>query len=83
MHITLEIPDELLLPLVPLGHDPARTMLEALALEAYCQRRLSEYQLQTLLGISSRYELDGFLKEHRTEKYTVEDFEYDLATLAN
>jgi Uncharacterised protein family (UPF0175) len=82
MHITLEIPDELVSPLVPPGYNPARTVLKALALEAYRQRRLGEYQLQTLLGISSRYELDGFLKEHGTEKYTVEDFEHNLATLA-
>ncbi len=82
MQITLEIPDDLASPLVPPGHDPARTALEALALEAYRQRRLSEYQLRTLLGIRSRYELDGFLKEHEVEKYTVEDFEHDLATLA-
>jgi hypothetical protein len=82
MQITLEIPDDLVSPLVPPGHDPVRTALEALALEAYRQRRLSEYQLQTLLGLSSRYELDGFLKGHEVEKYTVEDFEHDLATLA-
>jgi hypothetical protein len=82
MQITLEIPDELVSLLVSSGHDPARAALETLALEAYRQRRLGEYQLQTLLGISFRYELDGFLKEHGTEKYTVEDFEHDLATLA-
>jgi len=33
------------------------------------------------LGISSRYELDGFLKEHAIEKYTAEDFEQDLESL--
>jgi hypothetical protein len=32
-----------------------------------------------VLGISSRYELDGLLKEHKIEKYTIEDFEQDLA----
>ena len=82
MQITLEIPDELVSPLVPPGHDAVRTTLEALALEAYRQQRLSEYQLRTLLGIRSGYELDGFLKEHEVEKYAVDDFEHDLATLA-
>jgi hypothetical protein len=28
-----------------------------------------------LLGILSRYELDGFLKAHQAETYTIEDFE--------
>jgi hypothetical protein len=82
MQITLEIPDDLVAPLVPPGHDPVRTTLEALALEAYRQQRLSEYQLRTLLGIRSGYELDGFLKEHQVEKYTADDFEHDLTTLA-
>lgn len=64
-----------------LDQDPARAALEALALEAYRERRLTGYQLRMLLGIPSRYELDGFLKQHRVEKYTVEDFEHDLATI--
>jgi hypothetical protein len=81
LHVTLEIPDELAATLAPAGQDPARAALEAIGLEAYRERRLTGYQLRTLLGIPSRYELDGFLKEHRVEKYTAEDFEQDLATL--
>ena len=81
MQITLEIPDELAATLAPPGRDPARVALEAFALEAYRERRLSGYQLRTLLGIPSRYLLDGFLKEHKVEKYTAEDFEHDLATI--
>jgi hypothetical protein len=81
MRITLEIPDELAVSLSPDGQDPARAALEAIALEAYRERRLTGFQLRSLLGISSRYELDGFLKQHRIEKYTAEDFEHDLATL--
>ena len=42
---------------------------------------MTGYELRTLLGISSRYELDALLKEHKIEKYTIEDFEQDLATL--
>jgi hypothetical protein len=81
MQVTLEIPDDLALPLLPPGRKPARVALEAIALEAYRERRLTGYQLRSLLGIASRYELDGFLKEHRIEKYTREDFEQDLASL--
>jgi hypothetical protein len=39
------------------------------------------YQLRTFLGIGSRYEFDGFLKQHEVEKYTVADFERDLSTI--
>jgi hypothetical protein len=81
MRITLDIPDELAVSLAPRGQDPARAALEAIAIEAYRERRLTGFQLRSLLGIPSRYELDGFLKQHRIEKYTAEDFEHDLATL--
>ena len=50
-----------------------------MAAQAFRERRLTGYQLRTLLGISSRYELDGFLKEHGIEKYSADDFEHDLA----
>jgi len=81
MRITLDIPEDLAITLSASGQDPARAALEALALEAYRQQRLSGYQLRTLLGINSRYELDGFLKKHQVYDYTLEDFEKDLAAL--
>jgi hypothetical protein len=68
-------------PLLPSGQEPARAALEALGLEAYRQRRITGYQLRTLLGIPSRYELDGFLKQHEVYDYTIEDFDHDLATI--
>ena len=81
MRITLDIPDELAATLTRRGQDPSRAALEALALEAYRERRVSGYQVRSLLGIPSRYEFDAFLKSHRVEKYTAEDFEHDLATI--
>ena len=83
MQITVEIPDDLAAMLAGSGQDLSRTALEAIGLEAYRQGRLSGYQLRTLLGIPSRYELDGFLKEHRVYDYTVDDFEEDLKSLRN
>jgi Uncharacterised protein family (UPF0175) len=81
MQITLEVPDELAAILAGSGHDLSRAALEAIGLEAYRQRRLSGYQLRTLLGIPSRFELDAFLKAHEVSTYTAEDFEHDLATI--
>jgi hypothetical protein len=81
MQITIEIPEDLAAMLSAPGQDPARAALEAIALEAYRQQRLSAYQLRTLLGIGSRYELDGFLKERQVYDYTLEDFEQDLAAI--
>ena len=79
--ITLDVPHEFASPLLPAGQDPARAALEAIAVEAYRQRRISGYQLRILLGIPTRYELDGFLKQHEVYDYTIEDFENDLASV--
>lgn len=79
MHLTLEIPEEFADSLTSAGLDPARAALEAIGLEAYRQRRITGYQLRTLLGIRTRYELDGFLKEHQVYDYSIEDFEKNLA----
>ena len=80
MHITLHIPDELAASLIPPGQDPSRAALEALGLEAFRERRLSEYQLRTLLGLPSRWDLHALFKERKVDMYTVEEFEKDLAT---
>ena len=61
--------------------DPASAALEAMALEAFRERKLTGYQLRTLLGIPSRFDLWEFLKERQIETYTVEDLEHDLAVL--
>ena len=81
MKIVISIPEEFAAQLIRAGQDPSRAALEALALDAYRERRMTGYQLRTLLGISSRLELDALLKEHKIEKYTIEDFEHDLATI--
>ena len=81
MQITVTLPDDLAAPLLPPGPEPSLAVLEAIALETYRQRRISGRQLRTLLGIPSRYELDGFLKHHEVYDYTIEDFEHDLATI--
>lgn len=81
MQFTVTLPDDLAAPLLPDGQEPASTALDALALEAYRQRRITGYQLRTLLGIASRYDLDGFLKRHQVYAYTIEDFDHDLDTI--
>lgn len=80
VQITLDLPDELAVSLAP-GQDPSRAALEALGLEAYRQRRITGFQLRTLLGLPSRWDLEDFLREHKVYDYTIEDFEKDLATI--
>jgi len=81
MQITVDIPEELAAVLAGSGQYLPRAVMEAIGLEAYRQGRLSGYQLRLLLGIPSRYELDGFLKEHQVYDYTIQDFEEDLETI--
>jgi hypothetical protein len=81
MQLTLELPDELSAALAASGQDLSRAVFEAVALEAYRERKLSTAQLRRLLGFESRYELDGFLKRHEVWlEYTWEDVEQDLET---
>ena len=61
--VMLEIPDDLLAALETPGQELARSVFEAVVLEAYRERKLSTAQLRRLLGFETGYELDGFLKD--------------------
>ena len=81
MQLTLELPEELSAALAAYGRDPSRAALEAIALEAYRERKISTAQLRRFLGYQTRMEVDGFLKEHGVElEYTLEDLERDRET---
>jgi len=69
--------------LMPEGQDPARTTLEAVAIEGYRSGALTAFQTRRLLGFETRYELDGFLKAHNVweHAYSLEDLEQDRRTL--
>ncbi len=80
MNVVLHIPDDFAAQLSA-GGDVERQALEALALESYRAGRLTKAELRRLLGIESRYALDGFLKAHDVyEPYTLEDLERERAT---
>ena len=64
MQVHLDIPEDLARQLAA---DPAgltRAALEAVALEGVRAGKLTVSQARRLLGIRSRYEMDGFLKAH-------------------
>ena len=76
MNLNLEIPDDLAQRLGNAG-DLSRRALEGFALEEYKAGRLTETELQRLLGFGTRYKLDGFLKAHgiMIEDYTIDDLQ--------
>jgi len=78
MRVRLDLPEELSAILGAQGADLSRAALEAITLEAYREHRLTTAQLRRLLGFDSRYELDGFLKEHEVWlEYSWQDLEHD------
>jgi hypothetical protein len=80
VRLTLDIPDEFASQVAPSGHDPARAALEAIALEAYREQRLTKEQIRRFLGLSTGYEVDGFLKERGIYlDLSAEDVEQDAA----
>ena len=77
MQITLELPDEIARQLAQ-GQDLSRAALEALVAESCRKHLLSDHQAAQLLGLS-RYELDGFLKEHGVFlDYSIDDYRREL-----
>ena len=82
MNVTVHIPDELAARLAAEGGNLERRALEGFALAEYQAGRLTVSELCQLLGISTRYELDGFLKAHGVfEEYTLQDLEQERQTL--
>jgi predicted HTH domain antitoxin len=81
MRIAVDIPDEFAALLLPEGRPSERVALEALVVDAYREHRITAHQAGELLGIASRYQLDGFLKERGVWlDYSVEEFERDRET---
>ena len=81
MNLIVEIPDEIAGSLGSAG-DLSRRVLEGFALEEYKSQRISKAQLRRLLGLETRYELDGFLKAHQVSpNITVEDLRRDVRDL--
>ena len=81
-YITIGLPEELTEALASSGGDLSRAALEALATEAYRERKISRAQLRQLLGFDTRMEVDSFLKNRGVElEYSYEDLQRDLETL--
>ena len=64
MQVQLEIPEDVALQLATDPDGVARAALEAIALEGVRSGKFSVSQARRLLGIGSRYDMDGFLKAH-------------------
>jgi hypothetical protein len=64
MDVHFDVPEELARQLAPEPGGIARVALEALAVEGVRSGKLTIYQARQMLGVRSRYEMDGVLKAH-------------------
>lgn len=82
MNVTVQIPDDLAKRLAASGDDLSRRALEGFALEEYKAGHITKAELRRLLGLETRYELDGFLKVHGVvADVTIDDLRSDLRDL--
>jgi predicted HTH domain antitoxin len=80
MQITIDLPDELLQHYNrnSLPHD----ILEALVVRAYRAEKITSAEVGRILGLSSRWAVDAFLKDHNADlHYDEADLERDRKTL--
>lgn len=81
MQVTVELPEDVARRFAGDASGLSRAALEALALEGVRSGKLSTAQARRLLGIRSRYEMDGFLKAHGILlPMTIEDVRSDSDT---
>ena len=60
----------------------SRAVLEAVAVEGYRSEKITPAQVQQLLGFSSRWETETFLRQREAyHAYTMGDLEKDIAGL--
>ncbi len=82
LECTIPIPDDVALQIKNQWPDISRGALEAHALEVYRNGVITEYEVQKLLKISSRMELDAFLKNAKAYiDYTDKDLQKDIENI--
>ena len=83
MKVLLDVPEEMA-PVVAAGSgELPRATLEAVAVEGVRSGKLTVFQARQMLGISSRYEMDGFLKDREVYLYnTLEEVLRDAENAA-
>jgi hypothetical protein len=77
-HVAIELPEEIASRLGE-PNDLSRVALEALAAQGYRSGKLTHAEVQKMMGFTSRWETDSFLKQAGAHlDYTEDDLEHDL-----
>ncbi len=81
MQVHLDVPEDVARQFASEPGGIRRAALEALAIEGIRSGKLTVHQARQMLGITSRYEMDGFLKAHGVLlPTTIEDVVTDTNT---
>ena len=81
MQVHLDVPEDVARQFAAEPGGITRAALEALAIEGVRSGKLTVHQARQMLGIPSRDEMDGFLKEHGVFlPITIEDVVRDSET---
>lgn len=81
-NVSIAIPDDVMQRLEGQWSDIPRHVLEAVAIEAYRMGVLTSAEIQRMLQLPSRWEVDALLKRAQAYlDYTERDLEQDLQTL--
>ena len=84
MQITLDVSEDIAHQFAVNPEGLSRATLEALALEGVRSCKLTTEQVRRLLGFRTRYEADGFLKQHQVYyQLTYEDVEVPAGRLCD
>ena len=82
MNVAIELPEDIAHQLAQDWGNLSQRTLEAVAIEAYRAGVLTEAQVQKMLHLSSRWEVDELLKQaHAYLDYTEKDLDRDIEAL--
>lgn len=80
MNVAVEIPDEVARQLANRTGGVTRAVLEAVAVQAYRSGGITHAQVQSMLGLRSRWETEALLRSAEAyHDYTMDDLERDVA----
>jgi predicted HTH domain antitoxin len=82
MNITIEVPEDVARQLEAIWGDLPQRALESLAVEAYRSGVITKVEVQRMLRLASRWEVDAFLKRAKAYlDYTEADLEQDIRAI--
>ncbi len=82
MNVLIVVPDDVVHRLKTRWNDLSRSTLEALAVEAYKADVITETEVQRMLNLDSRWDVDEFLKRaHAHIDYTEVDLQQDIDSI--